>query len=88
MRVIFLLLLLIISSFYFVSEGYAQTREEVGEGSKSFTKTYPELRAPELDKIDRVIAEWKVSLTPRFSRCRFLGHDYKRVLLGKTTAYS
>ena len=61
---IFIFLSLIFTSFNFITEGFSQTREEVITNSKEFIKTYPELRSPELAKIQLQIIEWKSSSNP------------------------
>ena len=61
---IFIFLVLIFASSYFVNEGFSQTREEATAGTEEFIKTYPELRSPELAKIHSQIIEWKSSLNP------------------------
>jgi len=61
---IFIFLVLIFASSYFVNEGFAQTRDEATTGTEEFIKTYPELRSPELAKIHSQLIEWKSSLNP------------------------
>ena len=44
------------------TEGFSQTREEIG--SEQFIKTHPELRSSALEKIHKQIIEWKSSSNP------------------------
>jgi len=55
---------LIFLSFYFVNEGFSQTREEYGNASQKFIKSYPELSSAELGKIHPTIIEWVTSSDP------------------------
>ena len=58
---IFIFLVLIFASSYFINEGFSQTREESVNSTEKFTKTQPQLRSPELEKIHSTILEWKSS---------------------------
>jgi len=61
---VFVFLSFFLASTYFVNEGFAQTREEATTDTEKFIKTHPELRSPELAKINSQILEWKTSLNP------------------------
>jgi len=53
-------------SYYFVNEGFSQTREEIVNGSVKIIKIDPSLRSPGSEKIDGRLIQWQSSPTPQF----------------------